>query len=218
MLSTLIETVPPRVDGSRVVMTLPTNEAQLAKLRQLTGEATDAALESTRRQQRMQQFKQIALALLTCVDANKHLPPPAISDQNGRRLLSWRVVILPCLEQNDLYKQFHLDEPWDSPHNLALARSMPEVYGDSGHPELAREGKTTYAGRSAGTVFDSKGASRTAKSKTARRIQFWSWRCRRNGPCSGPNPRIGKSTRGIPGEVWNAPTATTSPSPGATAT
>jgi Protein of unknown function (DUF1559) len=159
VLSTLIETVPPRVDGARVVMTLPTNEAQLAKLRQLTGEATDAALESTRRQQRVQQFKQMALAMQTYADAKKHLPPPAITDQNGRRLLSWRVAILPYLEQNNLYKQFHLDEPWDSPHNRTLIDKMPEIYADP-NPQirsLAGKSKTTYVVPAGpGTVFDTK--------------------------------------------------------------
>jgi hypothetical protein len=38
------------------------------------------------------------------------------------------------LEHGNLYRQFHLDEPWDSPHNLALAEYMPDVYRDSDDP------------------------------------------------------------------------------------
>jgi hypothetical protein len=56
------------------------------------------------------------------------LPPAAVRDQDGRPLLSWRVLLLPYLEQADLYREFRLDEPWDGPHNVALLPRMPEVY------------------------------------------------------------------------------------------
>jgi hypothetical protein len=42
--------------------------------------------------------------------------------------LSWRVHLLPFLEQQPLYERFHLDEPWNSPHNLALLSEMPDIY------------------------------------------------------------------------------------------
>src|SRR5262245_46018571 len=56
------------------------------------------------------------------------LPPVAIADKEGRPLLSWRVAILPWIEQEDLYREFHLDEPWDSAHNLTLIDRMPATY------------------------------------------------------------------------------------------
>ena len=56
------------------------------------------------------------------------LPPAAITDKDGRPLLSWRVAILPFLDRSSLYAKFHLDEPWDSPHNLSLLDAMPNVY------------------------------------------------------------------------------------------
>lgn len=58
------------------------------------------------------------------------LPPHASYDSNGKPLLSWRVLILPQIAQDDLYSQFHLDEPWDSPHNLTLLPKMPRTYAD----------------------------------------------------------------------------------------
>jgi hypothetical protein len=48
--------------------------------------------------------------------------------RQGKPLLSWRVAILPYIEQNNLYKKFKLDEPWDSPHNKPLLEEMPPVY------------------------------------------------------------------------------------------
>jgi hypothetical protein len=49
-------------------------------------------------------------------------------DLNAKPLLSWRVHILPNLNEEALYKQFKLDEPWDSPTNKALIEKMPKVY------------------------------------------------------------------------------------------
>jgi hypothetical protein len=155
VLETIVAIAAPRVDGSRVVMSLPGDVAQQGKLRELLAEASDAALESGRRQQRMQQFKQMALAIHTFADARKHLPPPSLRNEQGQPLLSWRVAILPYLEESKLFQQFRLDEPWDSPHNLALAKQMPDVYADPSQPRLAKEGKTTYlAPVGPGTVFD----------------------------------------------------------------
>jgi hypothetical protein len=78
-------------------------------------------------------FKQVALAVHNYHDAMGQMPFPAIG-KNGllRRgdtpLLSWRVAILPYIEQDNLYRQFKLDEPWDSEHNLKLLPSMPKIY------------------------------------------------------------------------------------------
>jgi hypothetical protein len=73
--------------------------------------------------------KQISMAILNYSDAHQgEWLAPAICDVTGRPLLSWRVAILPFIDENDLYKQFHLDEPWDSQHNLALLPRMPRIY------------------------------------------------------------------------------------------
>jgi hypothetical protein len=61
---------------------------------------------------------------------SKHgvLPPAAVTNKDGKPLLSWRVLMLPYVEEGDLYNQFHLDEPWDSPHNITLLDKMPRAY------------------------------------------------------------------------------------------
>jgi tRNA A-37 threonylcarbamoyl transferase component Bud32 len=57
------------------------------------------------------------------------MPPAAIYDKEGKRpLLSWRVAVLPYVEQQQLYRQFKLDESWDSPHNRRLLEKMPKLY------------------------------------------------------------------------------------------
>jgi hypothetical protein len=63
---------------------------------------------------------------------------------DGELLLSWRVAILPYVEQDRLYRQFKLDEPWDSPHNKALLTPMPAVFAHPRDPEATRQGLTYY--------------------------------------------------------------------------
>lgn len=77
---------------------------------------------AAQRSQGQNNLKQIGLALHNYHDTNGALPPVAIVDKKGKALLSWRVAILPYIEQDNLYKQFKLDEPWDSEHNLKLAQ------------------------------------------------------------------------------------------------
>jgi hypothetical protein len=90
--------------------------------------AVQQAREAARRTQDKNSLKQIGLAFHNYHDANNKFPARANYDDAGNALLSWRVHLLPLLEQNELYEQFHLDEPWDSEHNLTLVPLMPEVY------------------------------------------------------------------------------------------
>ena len=60
--------------------------------------------------------------------ANHVFPPAYSTNQDGKPLLSWRVLILPYIGNDDLYREFHLDEPWDSVHNKTLLSKMPDVY------------------------------------------------------------------------------------------
>ncbi|MBI3408540.1 MAG: DUF1559 domain-containing protein [Planctomycetes bacterium] len=61
-------------------------------------------------------------------DVHRRLPPAVVYGDNGTPLLSWRVLILPFVEQKELYDEFKLDESWDSPHNILLLSKIPEVY------------------------------------------------------------------------------------------
>jgi hypothetical protein len=72
-------------------------------------------------------LKQIAIAFHNYHDTNGELPANQHS-KDKKPLLSWRVQILPYIEQDHLYKQFKLDESWDSDHNKKLIDKIPEVY------------------------------------------------------------------------------------------
>jgi RNA polymerase sigma factor (sigma-70 family) len=77
-------------------------------------------------------LKKLALAMHNYSDVYGHMPPPALTDKDGKALLSWRVELLPFLDQNELYQQFHREEPWDSPHNKKLLSKMPTVFAPPG--------------------------------------------------------------------------------------
>jgi hypothetical protein len=82
-------------------------------------------------------LKELALAMHGYDAAHGRLPPAAVCNQDGVPLLSWRVLLLPYLEQTELFRQFKLDEPWDSPQNLRLLPKMPNVYSPlAGRPPL----------------------------------------------------------------------------------
>jgi hypothetical protein len=70
----------------------------------------------------------ISLALANYEFVNKSLPPAFVADADGRPMHSWRVLILPYLDQQDLYDEYRFDEPWDGPHNSRLANRCPEVF------------------------------------------------------------------------------------------
>jgi hypothetical protein len=92
----------------------------------------------------MNNLKQIALAVLNYESTFNKFPAAYTADKaTGKPLLSWRVAILPYIEQDALYRQFHLDEPWDSPNNKKLVELMPSIYR-SPASHLAGRGMTNY--------------------------------------------------------------------------
>jgi prepilin-type processing-associated H-X9-DG protein len=105
--------------------------------------AVQAAREAARRAQCTNNLKQIGLAMFNYASAHDCYPPAATYDADGKPLVSWRVLLLPYLEQNSLYNQFHLDEPWDSPNNKPLADRMPNVFQCPS--DVLPAGMTAYA-------------------------------------------------------------------------
>jgi hypothetical protein len=101
-------------------------------------------------------LKQMALAMHNIASANGDtFPPAAIADKDGKPLLSWRVAILPYVEQDQLYQKFHLDEPWDSDHNKKLIENMPKIFDLPAEDRKAPEKENTTHYR----VFHGKGAA-----------------------------------------------------------
>lgn len=84
-------------------------------------------------------LNQIALCCRQYEKKEGHLPPHAIYSKEGKPLLSWRVILLPSINREDLYNRFRLDEPWNSSHNIKLLKEIPEYYTMyRGDPEKAQ--------------------------------------------------------------------------------
>jgi hypothetical protein len=75
----------------------------------------------------MNNLKMIGLACHNFESANGHFPNN-VTSKDGKLLLSWRVQLLPYVEEDALYRQFKLDEAWDSDHNKKLIEKMPKLY------------------------------------------------------------------------------------------
>src|SRR5262249_54097040 len=140
----------PKVEGSRLTLTL--DDKILKEVGVPLGARFRANAE---RAIRVNSLRQIALAMHDHDLTHKTFPAPAILDAKGNKpLLSWRVAILPFIEQKELYDEFKLDEPWDSPHNKELIGRMPNLYKDPGRRNIG-EGKTCYqVARTKGAVFE----------------------------------------------------------------
>lgn len=140
----MFELATPKQDGTTVKLTVTHDNAAVAKaIAGLTAKALNDARAAARRSQRVNNLKQLGLAFHNFHETQKHFPASAaICDKDGKPLLSWRVAILPFIEQQALFNQFHLDEPWDSEHNRKLITTMPSLYVDPAQRDPG--GKTTF--------------------------------------------------------------------------
>ena len=90
-------------------------------------------------------LKEIAIALQCYSQHHGRFPPPYTVDEQGKRLHSWRVFILPYLGRGDLYNEIRLNEPWDSPHNRQLASYRPDLFLCPSNPTpWADDNRTDY--------------------------------------------------------------------------
>ncbi|HEY1067168.1 MAG TPA: DUF1559 domain-containing protein [Pirellulales bacterium] len=133
-----------QVDEDRVVWQLREGDEVFERLRAtLQGPIAQARI-AAKRMQSMNNLKQIGLAAHMYLDANRTFPAAASRGADGKPLLSWRVHILPFIEQQALYNQFKLDEPWDSEHNRKLASTIPVCYRHPATKLPGESGKTNY--------------------------------------------------------------------------
>jgi hypothetical protein len=122
-----------RADGSAVVARL---DAEVGPaVAKAVAALPDLVSLSSARVKTQNNLKQIGIACHNFHDTMGFMPLD-ITDPAGRPILSWRVLLLPYLEQDNLYKQLDLTKPWDDPRNAKLLEKMPDVfrvYGRDGH-------------------------------------------------------------------------------------
>lgn len=120
----------PRQNADRLIVELnDANGGAQKLLDQVATPLAAAARANADRRRVLASLKQLALAMHNYHDAKKAFPPQALLSADGsKKLLSWRVLILPYVGEGALFQQFHLDESWDSPHNKSLIERMPAIY------------------------------------------------------------------------------------------
>lgn len=126
----------------KIENSMTTSYATVGVMTGLLLPAVQAAREAARRMSSSNNLKQIMLSLWNYESTYKKMPGRIVMGKDGKPLLSWRVMILPYLEETQLYNEFHLDEPWDSEHNIRLLERMPAVF--SNPRIIAPPGHTVY--------------------------------------------------------------------------
>ncbi len=134
----------PEVQGDRLTLALNDENGNLETLLSAIALPVDKARFSAARNRSANYLKQLGLAMHNYYDRYAHFPAGANLAGDGKPLLSWRVHVLPYVEQNKLYEEFHLDEPWDSEHNRKLIEKMPQAYLSPASKLTPKEGRTSY--------------------------------------------------------------------------
>ena len=81
-----------------------------------------------RRMECAEHLRQVALALHEYHQAYGCLPPAHVDGPDGKPRHSWRVLLLPFLHYDKLYRQYDFAEPWNGPKNSLLAKQIPREY------------------------------------------------------------------------------------------
>jgi type II secretory pathway pseudopilin PulG len=100
--------------------------------------------EAVRRIQCSNHLKQIGLALQNYHDDYRSFPPAYFADAEGKPIHSWRVLILPYMEQKSLYDKYSFSEPWNGPNNSKLHSEVLHVYGCPSRPGKQPRTETSY--------------------------------------------------------------------------
>jgi Protein of unknown function (DUF1559) len=128
-----------KADGSTVIATTEIDAGPAAA--KAVAELLQSLSSRKKYMLRSNNLKQIGLALHMYFDTYGKLPTNVYGPK-GELLLSWRVKLLPYLEEANLYQQFKMDEAWDSPNNKKLIEMMPKTFAVSGRD--APKGQTFY--------------------------------------------------------------------------
>jgi hypothetical protein len=151
--------VKPAREGNVVAVKVEGTEAFGPMVASLLLPAIAKAREAAQRAQSTNNLKQIALALLNYHDVHKAFPAAVMLGPDGKTRHSWRVAILPYIEEQNLHKMYNFNEPWDSENNKKLLNHIPPVFQ---HPST--KGKSTntsyYVLTGIGGIFQEEAAKK----------------------------------------------------------
>jgi hypothetical protein len=81
----------------------------------------------------LRNLEQIGRAIHLFFGKHQRYPPAFVTGPDNKPWHSWRVLLLPYLDAEELYRQYKFDEPWDGLNNRTLLARMPAVYSDPIH-------------------------------------------------------------------------------------
>ena len=87
----------------------------------------EASYGAAKRTEAMNNLRQVVIAFHNYADAHKRLPSSVFVHESGKKY-SWRIAILPYIEQQELYDQYDFTQEWNSPHNRKVTAKMPDVF------------------------------------------------------------------------------------------
>lgn len=126
----MIDDFMPKANKNRLILVV--NEKKLDKYQDTLIAtmlpAVTAAREAARRMQCSNNLKQLGLSLHNYHEVQNAFPPLYTVDADGKPLHSWRVLVLPFIEEQALYSEIRLDEPWDSEHNSQFHDRVISVF------------------------------------------------------------------------------------------
>jgi hypothetical protein len=105
--------------------------------------AVSAARTAAKRVQSQMNLQQIGMAMIMYEQDHRSLPPPFLADKAGKPGVSWRVMLLPYIEQSNLNNMYNRNEAWNSPANQLVRSSRIKMYES---PQAADQtpGMTNY--------------------------------------------------------------------------
>ena len=119
----------------------------------LTPEAPSTANSPEKTRESVNHLKQLALAMHNYYAKHQHFPPAVFMGPDGKTPHSWRVELLPYLDEQKLFDQYHPNEPWDSPANKQVLEKMPSVFR-SPYENATSLNSSYYVFAGPGTIFD----------------------------------------------------------------
>ncbi len=123
LIEGLIQKLEAESKGSQVHLRLP----EVNEITKFSDEITRLK-EASDEIDRLMVFSNMTTAVASYSGTYSGRLSTNLANEFGHHLLSWRFQLLPYLEYQSLYDQFHRDEPWDSEHNKTLIDQFPALY------------------------------------------------------------------------------------------
>jgi hypothetical protein len=146
-------------DASPIVVAFnqadPPAKSPLEQQQQVVQKLNHLIEQRRQRTQDLNNLKQLALAMHNYHDKNSHFPPAVLMGPDGKTPHSWRVELLPFLDQKKLFDQYRMNEPWDSENNKKVLEQIPEQFRSPfDDPKSTNSGYYVFVGP--GTMFEGK--------------------------------------------------------------